>query len=66
MNKLNKSKLIASLTELNTNETKLTSGGFRWGGPITLAIYEIIDVITSNGENLRTAYENGRKAAGDE
>lgn len=48
-----------------SKEDKLKITGGRWGGPITLAIYEIIDVITSGGDNLREAYENGRKAAGD-
>lgn len=51
------------LIELNKAEILNTSGG-RWGGPIVALIYEIVDVITSNGENIKTAYENGAKAAG--
>jgi hypothetical protein len=45
---------------LSIEETKNINGG-RWGGPITALTYEIIGVISSNGGNLREAYENGRK-----
>ncbi|WP_234570012.1 hypothetical protein [Rhodohalobacter sp. 614A] len=46
------------LKQLTTEENKNINGG-RWGGPITIIIYEIVDVITSGGDNLREAFENG-------
>lgn len=47
---------------LTNEELKKINGGRYWGGPIVGLIYEIVDVITSGGENLKTAYENGRQA----
>jgi hypothetical protein len=49
-----------SIEQLSKNELQQLSGG-SYGWPI-LVLYEIIDVITSSGENIRTAYENGKKA----
>lgn len=50
-----------SLTRLTIEESKHIKGG-RWGGPIGLFVYELIDVWTSHGENLKKAHQNGREA----
>lgn len=52
-------KLFRNLT---FKELKHINGGIRWGGPITAFMYELIDVWTSSGENLKQAWENGRNA----
>jgi len=44
---------------LNNHELKNINGGRWWGGPVTVLFYEIADIITSSGDNLREAYENG-------
>jgi hypothetical protein len=49
------------LKALSIQESKHINGG-RWAGPVTALIYEIVDVITTNGENVKQAYQNGRKA----
>jgi len=38
---------------------KAINGGYSWACFILIA-EETVDVITSNGENLKEAYENGR------
>jgi len=51
-----------SLKVLTNEETKHINGGLKlWGLPIVGLVYEIVDVITSNGENIKTAYENGKQ-----
>jgi len=45
--------------ELNAQEMKAINGGYSWACFILIA-EETVDVITSNGENLKEAYENGR------
>lgn len=46
-----------SVKKLNLNEIKNINGGSK-GGWIA-GVYEVIDVITSAGENLKEAYQNG-------
>lgn len=50
-----------SLTYLTSAEAKDINGGGFLSGPHIVIIYEIVDVITSAGENLKTAYENGKQ-----
>lgn len=58
MNTMNK----ADIHELNEKEMKMINGGglkgFGWFAVVT----EVVDVVTSNGDNLREAYQNGYEA----
>jgi hypothetical protein len=52
---------MGSMREIGDNEIDAVNGGFRtW---LAIIAYEVIDVITSNGDNLKTAFENGKEAA---
>jgi|AntRauTorckE6833_2_1112554.scaffolds.fasta_scaffold86675_2 hypothetical protein len=65
MNELNFSRI--GIKELKKEQSNNINGGSWWakyGGWIGVAAGEIVDVITSGGENLMEAYQNGREAAG--
>lgn len=52
---------MKSMREIAKEEVEAVGGGFRtW---LAIFAYEIIDVITTNGDNLKTAFENGKEAA---
>lgn len=64
MNDLNFSRI--GINELKKEQAKNIYGGswqYKYGGWIGVATGEIVDVITSGGENLKEAYQNGREAA---
>ena len=57
------------LVELEPEIISKINGGSLWrklGGWVTVAISEVADVITSGGDNLAEAYQNGREAVGAE
>lgn len=65
MNNLKLSRI--GIKELNIEQANNINGGSWWakfGGWVGVAAGEIVDVITSGGDNLKEAYQNGREAAG--
>lgn len=50
-----------TLKALTNKESKRINGGRYWGGPIVGLIYEIVDLVTSGGENIKTAFKNGQE-----
>lgn len=51
---------MEGMREMRGDEIDGVSGGNMW---IAVVVYEVIDIITSAGENLKTAFENGKEAA---
>jgi len=61
MEKLPNNKLIP----MNNQELRNNNGGVVWWAPIAIyLLYEAMDYISSNGENLSEANQNGLEAGG--
>lgn len=63
MNNLNLSQI--SVREIEERTAQKINGGLSWtkivGGWIAVVASEVVDVITSDGENLEEAYQNGKE-----